>query len=218
MTLKEKLRFLLDEYGRGGKAKLAERLDVSANYITRYAEEQYSDTFLPSKYFKKTADFFGVEPTYFLDDEITTKPVRTVKVIGTASCGGLDLNHFQCNRFALFNGDDYNERYYCVIANGDSMSPEIDDGDEVICDPQAEIINGDMVHYTIGNESALKVYFKDEDAYIVQFVPYNPSDTFKTRTVRLDDDSVEIKMAKVISVNKRKTNNRLARLKLIGRS
>ena len=218
MTIKEKLRQLLEDYGRGGKAKLAEYLGVSPNYVTRYAEEQYNDTFLPSKYFKKTANFFGIDPTYFLDEEMTMRPVRTVKIVGTSSCGSLDINHFQGEKYALFNGEEYHERYYCVIACGDSMAPEIDDGDEVICDPAADIINGDMVHYTIGNESAIKVYVKDEDAYIIQFVPYNPSETFKIRTVRLDDDSTIIKMTKVISVNKRKTNNRLARLKLIGRA
>mgnify|MGYP000302389047 CR=1 FL=1 len=32
------------------------------------------------------------------------------------------------------------------------------------------------------------VYHIDEDAYIMQFVPYNHSDCFKTRTIRLDDE------------------------------
>jgi SOS-response transcriptional repressor LexA len=99
------------------------------------------------------------------------------------------------------------------------MSPEIEDGDQVICDPTAEILNGDIVHYRIGGESAIKVYVKDEEAFIVQFIPYNTTDNFKTKTIRLDDDLVEqLYIAKVVAINKVKFNNRNARLRLIGRS
>jgi SOS-response transcriptional repressor LexA len=99
------------------------------------------------------------------------------------------------------------------------MSPEIEDGDEVICDPDVDVQNGDMVHYTIGNEEAIKIYVRDEDAFILQFVPYNQSGTFKTRTIRLDDEEAnEVKISKVVSVNKLKFNNRAARLKMIGRA
>ena len=64
-----------------------------------------------------------------------------------------------------------------------------------------------------------KVLVIDNDAYIVQFVPYNSSDSFKTRTIKLDDEESMSKLTyhKVVSVNKLKFNNRAARLKLIGR-
>ena len=65
---------------------------------------------------------------------------------------------------------------------------------------------------------AIKIYFKDEDAYFIQFIPYNQSNTFKTRTIRLDDDIAnEVKISKVVSVNRIKFTNRKARLKMIGR-
>ena len=53
----------------------------------------------------------------------------------------------------------------------------------------------------------------------MQFVPYNSSETFKTKTIRLDDEETLAKLTyhKVVSVNKLKFNNRAARLKLIGR-
>lgn len=99
------------------------------------------------------------------------------------------------------------------------MSPEIDDGDEVIIDPEAKCQTGDMVHYKIDNESAIKVLVVDGEAHLIQFVPYNSNDNFKTRTIRLDDEETMIKLSyhKVVSVNKLKFNNRAARLKLIGR-
>jgi len=217
MTTKQKLKHLLDDAGRGAKTRLAKHLDISPVYITRYAEDIYDDVSMPSKLFKKTAEFFGIDPLYFLDAKSDKMPVKKIKIVGTASCGGIDVSCEHCGGSANYNGEFYTDKLYCVVANGDSMSPEIEDGDEIICDPDAKVQNGDMVHYTIGNESAIKIFVKDEDAYIVQFVPYNQSDTFKTRTFRLDDD-VEVKIAKVVAVNKLKFNNRHARLKLIGRA
>jgi len=98
------------------------------------------------------------------------------------------------------------------------MAPEIEDGDKVVCDPHAQVQTGDIVHYQVGNESAIKVYVRDEDAYIVQFIPYNTSENFKTTTIRLDDDlAQELKVAKVSAIVKTHINNRQARLKFIGR-
>jgi SOS-response transcriptional repressor LexA len=155
-----------------------------------------------------------------LSGRTVESPAKLVPVIGTASCGSCDINHLQdSSKKAYYNGDFWKKSLYCVIANGDSMSPEIDDGDEVIIDPDVKPITGDMVHYKIDDESAIKVLVIDEDAYIIQFVPYNSSDNFKTRTIRMDDEESMSKLTfhKVVSVNKLKFNNRAARLKMIGR-
>lgn len=146
--------------------------------------------------------------------------VKLVPIIGTASCGGVDIDHLQDeNKKAYYNGDFWKSSLYCVIANGDSMSPEIDDGDEVIIDPDVKCTTGDMVHYKIDNESAIKVLVIDSEAHILQFIPYNSHQNFKIKTIRLDDEDTMSRLSyhKVVSVNKLKFNNRAARLKLIGR-
>lgn len=149
--------------------------------------------------------------------EYDHKSVIKIPIIGEASCGLPIINNNQENgKFCNYNGEHYNHNLYCVIACGDSMSPEIEDGDEVICDPTITIQHGDLVHYTINNESAIKLYIEDKEANIIQFVPYNSNDIFKTKTLRLDEEE-DVRIAKVVSVNKLKINNRSARLKLIGR-
>lgn len=97
------------------------------------------------------------------------------------------------------------------------MIPKIDDCDEVICDPRADILSGDIVHYQINDESAIKVFFKDDAIGVIEFVPFNQNGEFKTLKFRIDDDSVYIRMCKVIAINKSKMNNRQARLKAINR-
>lgn len=152
--------------------------------------------------------------------ETTGKSVKFIPIVGTASCGGSEINHLQDDsKKALYNGEFWKKSLYCVIANGDSMSPEIDDGDEVIIDPGVKCQHGDMVYYKIDAESAIKVLVIDKEAHIMQFVPYNPNEYFKTKTIRLDDEEILNKLTyhKVVSVNKLKFNNRAARLKIINR-
>lgn len=166
------------------------------------------------------AQTLGISLSELMGDDIKEKSAKPVPIIGTASCGGCDINHLQEeNKKAYYNGDFWKSSLYCVIANGDSMSPEIDDGDEVIIDPDAPCQHGDMVYYKIDEESAIKVLVIDKEAYIMQFVPYNSNDNFKTKTIRLDDEETLEKLSyhKVVSVNKLKFNNRTTRLKMIGR-
>ncbi len=190
---------------------LAKLIGVSRVAITNYETDKNTPTY---DNIKKLSNILGVE---LAGEE---KPVKMIPVTGNASCGAVDLNIMQdFSRRAYCNGEFWKESLYCVIANGESMSPEIDDGDEVIIDPDVNPVNGDMVLYKIDNEYAIKVLVIDEDAHIMQFIPYNASDEFKTRTVRLDDEDTMNRLTfhKVVSVNKLMFNNRAARLKMIGR-
>lgn len=144
--------------------------------------------------------------------------IKLVPIVGSASCGIPLPNSYQdIENKAFCKSEIWHSDLYAIIANDDSMTPEIDDGDEVICDPKADILSGDIVHYQINDESAIKVYFKDENIGVIEFVPFNQNGDFKTLKFRLDDDSVYIKMSKVIAINKSKMNNRQARLKAINR-
>ncbi|MCR8709852.1 LexA family transcriptional regulator [Aliarcobacter butzleri] len=199
------------------QADLAKFLDIPTGNLSnilqgngrKFSAEQIA---LIAKYFSVTTDYiYGLE---------NKKSVKPVPVIGTASCGGCDINHLQeSGKTAFYNGEFWKSSLYCVIANGDSMSPEIDDGDEVIIDPDVKSQHGDMVYYKIDAESAIKVLVIDKEAHIMQFVPYNPNECFKTKTIRLDDEETLNKLIyhKVVSVNKLKFNNRAARLKMINR-
>lgn len=69
-----------------------------------------------------------------------------------------------------YSGEYYNDHLYCVIACCDSIATEIEDGDEIICDPTVPIQNGDIVHYTINGESAVKLYNKDESNNLIEFI------------------------------------------------
>lgn len=216
MGIGSKIKEILDFKGIKQK-KFAEMINETTVNVNRYINEQRQ---IPNSLLPTIAKELNISIDELLDGEITERKVSLVPVIGTASCGGIEINCLQDeNKKAYYNGDFWKQSLYCVIANGDSMSPEIDDGDEVIIDPDVSCQHGDMVYYKIDDESAIKVLAIDKEAHIMQFVPYNSSETFKTKTIRLDDEETIERLTyhKVVSVNKLKFNNRAARLKLIGR-
>ena len=216
MGIGSKIKEILDFKGIKQK-KFAEMINETTVNVNRYINEQRQ---IPNSLLPTIAKELNISIDELLDGEITERKVSLVPVMGTASCGGTEINHLQDeNKKAYYNGDFWKQSLYCVIANGDSMSPEIDDGDEVIIDPDVPCQHGDMVYYKIDDESAIKVLAIDKEAHIMQFVPYNSSETFKTKTIRLDDEETIERLTyhKVVSVNKLKFNNRAARLKLIGR-
>ena len=217
MDTLDKINSLLEEKGKTQKA-LAMFIGIQASSLNKILKrDEKAKRKLSALQLLKASQYFGVSETYF-SLGVDTKPVSLIPVVGSTSCGSPDLNHLQEGRTCYYNGDFYKDSLYCVIANGDSMAPDIEDGDEIICDPDEDAVNGDMVHYQINGESAVKIYIKDEEAYLIQFVPYNNSNTFKTKTVRLDDDEFQdLKISKVVAVNKLKINNRASRLRMIGR-
>ena len=149
-----------------------------------------------------------------------TSNIKSVPITGTASCGVCDINVLQdLSLKALISADDWNKDLYAVIANGDSMANEIYDGDIAIIDPNIQLQSGDMVMYKIDDESAIKIFVNDRENNMYQFVPYNSNAHFKTRSIRLDDETLfdRLTMHKVVQVVSIKKNNRAARLKMIGR-
>lgn len=163
------------------------------------------------------ADMLNVSTDYLLG--IKSKAVVTVPVIGVVSCGSdpSDFLH-SVKKTAYYNGEDFNSDMYALIANGSNMSPEIENRDEIICNPRVEPKSGDLVHYKDNGRSCIKVLWIDEDAHLLQLVPYKQTENFKTTTFRMDDERFsDLAMTKVVGINKVTFDNRDSRLKLIGR-
>jgi len=165
----------------------------------------------------KLAKLFNVDESYLLGDESKT-PVKKIPIIGTSSCGNAEQNFLQIeDSYCMFSADKWHEKLFCVVADGESMAPEIENGDQVICDPLLMPRHGDLAYYSVNGESAIKVFVENKDAGIVMLKPVNANEHFKTTVFRIDDDMFgDVKFAKVVGVNKTNFNNVSARLKLVG--
>lgn len=189
---------------------------ISKESIAKYRNDERTPEPVLIKFM---SDILSVSTDYLLG--IDSKPATTVPIIGVASCGGNNnMTRLPTDKkTAYYNSKGHNKSMYCVIANGDAMSTEIDNGDEVICNPLETPEHGDIVHYRLGEENAIKILCIDEEANIVQLVPYTPTDKFKTTTIRMDDELYsDLVMSKVVAVNKLTSDHKASRLKLIGRT
>ena len=191
MSPEKKLNELLDEYGRGTKAKLAKYLGVSPVYVTRWVnDEKYN---IPRDIIPKLEKYFSKNAGFFLgnNDEIQLK---TIPLIGIASCGVPNLAYCDIIEHIPVPADLARDGVYAVKADGDSMLPKIKHGDTIICDKNKECLNGNIVHYTtIDGESGLKKY--QEKNGIVTLYPLN-TDKYAPIIVPVQD----LKCARAIRV------------------
>lgn len=204
MTSKRLSELIYESYG----------YKISKESITKYRKNDRTPS---PELIGYISDILHISTDYLLGQE--KKPVASVPIRGSASCGGNEISYLQeRGKTAFYGGDNYNPDMYAVIAVGDCMAPDVENGEEVICNPRIAPESGDLVHYKIGNENAIKVLWIDEEANLIQLIPYTQNDDFKIKTIRMDDeDYKDLELSKVVAINKIGLNNKNSRLKMIGR-
>lgn len=168
---------------------------------------------LIAEYLKKSFDEIMIG---YSTSTLKQTPLMRVPIVGSASCGVPELNAYQdVDTYTYCPADEWNEEMYSVIANGSSMEPDIEEGDELLCDPKATVMDGDIVHYSIDGEGAVKVYAVVPLKNKFCFIPIN--DKFPTKEF---DDTPEtrekLRIVKVIKFNRSLENGRKARLRGLG--
>jgi repressor LexA len=150
----------------------------------KFAPEQVADI---AKFFKVSTDFL-----YGFEENMKQK---LVPLIGKSSCGkpkDYDLNGYEP---VPVPSDMYRDGMYAVEAEGDSMSPKINDGDIVYCQPNRIIDNGNIVHYWLNGESGIKKYKINEQGTIISLIPINSD--YDVITIHCDDVH-ELLMARIV--------------------
>ena len=144
----------------------------------------------------KLAKLFNVSVDYLLgnDDSVS---VRSIPLIGLASCGipsEYDLNGYEP---VPVSNELYRDGMYAVRAEGDSMSPKINDGNLVYCVANEHIENGNIVHYMVDGESGIKKFKINEKGDVISLAPINSD--YDIITIHADDN-IPFKMSKVVGV------------------
>lgn len=150
----------------------------------KFAPEQVADI---AKFFKVSTDFL-----YGFEENMKQK---LVPLIGKSSCGkpkDYDLNGYEP---VPVPSDMYRDGMYAVEAEGDSMSPKINDGDILYCQPNRIIDNGNIVHYWLNGESGIKKYKINEQGTIISLIPINSD--YDVITIHCDDVH-ELLMARIV--------------------
>ena len=194
MSFGENLKYLMTKNKITAK-QIAELLGVSRGLVTHWSNNIRTPN--PTQ-IKIMANFLGVSSDFLLGNTNEENIVKHfVPLIGRASCGipqEYDLNGYE--PFPI-DAKLFKKGMYAVEAEGDSMSPKINDGDIVYCCPEniCNIENNSIVHYRLNGESGIKKYKINEAGSVISLIPLNTNYDIITVTW---DDNPELKLSKVV--------------------
>ena len=221
----ELLRKLIKKHGLTQK-ELAQKL-TNAGYncgngikvaaISKYILGQRK---ISSDFIKATLEVLGENDANIF---FSGKPleVAKIKIVGSVSCGGALEDGYQRNdEYTVILADENRPTLRAVIANGDSMYPMISDKDIVIYDSDNFNVkpqNGDLVVYFLNNENACKIFVEKKNLGIIEFKPINQDESFKTTSIRIDNEVLmeNLSIYKVVKIIKNPEKAR-QNLKLVG--
>ncbi len=189
MGLGHNLKKILDNK-KIKQVAFAKDIGETAVNVSRYLKEQRG---IPENLFPIISKTLNVSMDEIIGNKTVTSSV--IPLIGKSSCGkpkDYDLNGFEPIPIPL---DMYKTGMYAVEADGDSMSPKINDGDIVYCCPNRIIDNGKIVHYWLDGESGIKKYKINEAGTIISLVPINSDHDIITIH---HDERHELHMAKIV--------------------
>lgn len=134
---------------------------------------------------------------FFENDDENKIKIKTIPLIGLASCGVPQSYALDGYELVPVSSDIYRDDMYAVKAEGDSMSPKINNNNIVYCLADEIVDNGHIVHYTLNGESGIKKYKMNEKGNIISLVPINPEHDVITI---YENDPHSLKMARVVGV------------------
>ena len=190
MDIVDKINLLKDEQ-RISQVKIASAIELAPPHLSSILKRKGRK--FSAEHIPKLAKLFQVDESFLLGSETKTK-VQTIPLIGLASCGipqEYDLNGYEQ---VPISEELYHEGMYAVRAEGNSMSPKINDNNLVYCRADMQIDCGHIVHYSINGESGIKKYKMNEKGNIISLIPINSD--FDIITVH----GVDLKMTRVVGV------------------
>lgn len=100
--------------------------------------------------------------------------VRKVPIFARVPAGTLNFSFAeQVVEEYVMSDNERDKDLFALIVSGDSMYPELKDGDIVFCAPHRSFVNGEVyVIVTEDSEATIKIVFKTQGGYDLQ--PVNP--------------------------------------------
>jgi len=133
----------------------------------------------------KYAAALGTTPTYLIyGDEPGPRPKyrrgSCLAVTGTVAAGNGAYAEENIIGWETVDEKYASDEYYYLLVSGDSMDPEIKDGDFVLVHRQEEVESGTLGIVIIDNEDGVvkKVVYGEDSITLVSFNPYFPARVF----------------------------------------
>lgn len=175
MTVGERIKILREQFGYS-QVDFADKLNVSKQTLYKY--ENNIVTNIPSDKIEAAAHLVHVSPSYLMGWDDSGKPSRkgvVINVLGRVAAG-IPINAIE----DIIDTEEITEElaktgeFFGLQIHGDSMIPNICDGDIVIVRQQDDAESGDIVIATINGDEAtckrLRKYYGG-----IELISNNPS-------------------------------------------
>lgn len=164
MELRTIIETRLKELGKN-QNDLCEALDIASGTVSTWKKRNS----IGKKHLAAVAKFLQVDPKVLLG----FKPNGTNKIplVKMASCGLGGVYYDDASEYVEVPNEFARDGNYAIIADGDSMTPKIKDGDYIICSTSDTVQNGDIVHYNFDGTSGVKKLFMSGDN--ITLIPLN---------------------------------------------
>lgn len=163
--------------------ELAQRIGY-ANRTTIWKIE-HGERDITSQTLIKFATALGTTPTYLLyGDDMEKRPKyrrgSVLPILGTVAAGNGEYAEESVLGYETVDEKYISDEYYYLQVAGESMSPEIKDGDFVLVHRQEEVESGSLGIVIVDGEDGVvkKVVYGDGSITLVSFNPYFPARVF----------------------------------------
>jgi len=170
-------------------------IEITENTLKSYRRKSGKNATPSLDKLKAFAQILNVTIDELANSNLNIRPVKQIPLIGKSSCGkpqNYDLNGHEPVPISI---ELYKDGMYAVEAEGDSMTPKINERDLVYCQPNRIIDNGNIVHYWLDGDSGIKKYKMNDAGTIISLIPINPS--HEIITIHCDEKH-ELIMSRVV--------------------
>jgi len=152
------------------KVDLARALGVNTTTLQAWFDREK----VPTKYLYPISDVLDVNPKFLIGEAEDAQKMQAIYIIGRSDESAVPsmplltdgLPHIE----RPFLGDDV----YGIILCGNAMTPTIQPCATCICNPHAKIAEGDIVHYSYGDQNGIRRYRLSADKRTIVLIGDNP--------------------------------------------
>lgn len=186
MSFGENLKFLMKK-NKTTAQEIADRLEVTRGAITNWSNGIRFPK--DEETIKNLASILRVPVENLFNGESDKLPISFRPLIGEASCGVPQTYYYEGEHEMIAVPQNVGKNAYYIRADGDSMTPRINHGDLILCDPDAEVLSGHVVHFEWNGEHGVKRYVIQGElrmmvAFNQTYPPLIITDEFELRMVR----------------------------------
>jgi SOS-response transcriptional repressor LexA len=159
------------------------------------SENKETNRDIPYDLLIEISTYFNVSTDILLGKENKLVDNFHIPLIGKASCGkpkDYELNGYET---VPIPKEIYKVGMYAIEAEGQSMSPKINENDIVYCNPSLHVDCGNIVHYNLDGESGIKKYKINEAGTIISLIPINSE--YEIIVIHFDENR-DLRMSKVV--------------------